>query len=126
MRFWINDASGVAKVSSETDLFAKKGLAQKIYGSNLTLTGKIARGDAREPWAALCAAPTSRNWERVRGNRTPASSLGRTHPTIGPHPQMKKACRLFSLYYYFEIIIASGHHQDVSRMNYAWIIELIS
>ena len=31
----------------------------------LTLSNKTARGDAREPWAALRAAPTSRNWEPV-------------------------------------------------------------
>ncbi len=64
MRSWINDASGAPTVASGTDLFAKKALAQKIFGSNLTLTDKKARGDAREPWAALRAAPTSRTWER--------------------------------------------------------------
>ncbi len=36
-----------------------------VFGENLTLTDKKARGDAREPWAALRAAPTSRTWEQV-------------------------------------------------------------
>ncbi|KKR86253.1 MAG: hypothetical protein UU34_C0018G0014, partial [Candidatus Curtissbacteria bacterium GW2011_GWA1_41_11] len=49
------------------DKNAKKVLAGKIFGSNLTLSNNIARGDAREPWAALCAAPTSRKMERVKG-----------------------------------------------------------
>ena len=67
MRSWVNDASEVPSVASGTDLFAKKALTLKIYGSTLPLTEKIARGDAREPWAALRAAPTSRNWERMKG-----------------------------------------------------------
>ncbi len=62
MRSWINDASGVPTVASGSDLFAKKALAQKIFGSNLTLTDKKARGSALDLWAALRAAPTSRDW----------------------------------------------------------------
>ncbi len=36
-----------------------------VFGENLTLTDKKARGDARQPWAALRAAPTSRKLEPI-------------------------------------------------------------
>ena len=64
MKTWVKEASGVEQIARGEDKNAKKVLAQKIFGSNLTLSHKIARGDAREPWAALRAAPTSRKLER--------------------------------------------------------------
>jgi site-specific DNA recombinase len=67
MRTWVKEASEATKIARGEDKNAKKVLAQKIFGSNLTLTHKIARGDAREPWAALRAAPTSRKLERAKG-----------------------------------------------------------
>ena len=73
MRQWIIEASETEKVARGEDKNAKKVLAQKIFGSNLTLSHRTARGDAREPWAALRAAPTSRKMERVAGIE-PASS----------------------------------------------------
>ncbi len=33
-----------------------------FFGENLTLTDKKARGSALDLWAALRAAPTSRDW----------------------------------------------------------------
>ncbi len=63
MKTWVKEASGVDEVARGEDKNAKKVLALKIFGSNLTLSHKIARGDAREPWAALRAAPTSRKIE---------------------------------------------------------------
>jgi hypothetical protein len=62
MRTWISDASDVASVARGNDLQQKKEYLKKAFGSNLRLTRQTARGDAREPWAALRAAPTSRNW----------------------------------------------------------------
>ncbi len=67
MRQWVKEASEVEQIARGEDKTAKKVLALKIFGSNLTLSHKIARGDAREPWAALRAAPTSRKLERVKG-----------------------------------------------------------
>ncbi len=63
MKTWVNEASGVDEVARGEDKNAKKVLALKIFGSNLTLSHKRARGDAREPWAALRAAPPTRGWE---------------------------------------------------------------
>ena len=67
MRNWIQEASQVDEIARGGDQNAKKVLAQNIFGSNLTLSHRIARGDAREPWAALRAAPTSRQMERMKG-----------------------------------------------------------
>jgi hypothetical protein len=59
MRDWINEAASAAKIARDNDLFAKKVLALKIFGSNLVLENKKARAEAQNQWAALCAAPPS-------------------------------------------------------------------
>ena len=77
MRKWIIEASEVQEIARGEDKNAKKVLAGKIFGSNLTLSDEIARGDAREPWAALRAAPTSRKFERMKGIE-PSSPVWKT------------------------------------------------
>jgi site-specific DNA recombinase len=67
MREWIIEAAGAANIARGKDLNAKKVLAQKIFGSNLILSDKKARGDALIPWAALRAAPPTRGWEPRMG-----------------------------------------------------------
>ena len=67
MRAWVKDAASAANIARGDDLDAKKVLLLKIFGSDLTLTDKKARGSAPDPWAALRAAPTTRSWERVKG-----------------------------------------------------------
>ena len=62
LKEWISDAASAPSIARGKDLIQKKELLRKAFGSNLRLTGQIARGDAREPWAALRAAPTSRNY----------------------------------------------------------------
>ena len=56
---WINEAANAAKIARDNNLFNKKVLASKIFGSNLVLENKKARGEAQNQWAALCAAPRS-------------------------------------------------------------------
>ena len=56
---WINEAAIATKIARDNNLFNKKGLALKIFGSNLVLENKKARGEAQNQWAALCAAPRS-------------------------------------------------------------------
>ena len=65
MKNWIIEAAGAANIASGKDLDAKKVLAQKIFGSNLFLSEKIARGYALIPWAALRAAPKFRTLEYI-------------------------------------------------------------
>ena len=59
MRVWINEAVNAAKIARDNDLFTKKVLALKIFGSNLVLENKKARGNAQNVWAAQSAAPRS-------------------------------------------------------------------
>ncbi len=42
----------------------KKGYKRKFFGSYYW-ENKKARGEALNPWAALCAAPTSRGWVTI-------------------------------------------------------------
>ena len=67
MREWVNEASVAASIAKGQDLGAKKVLAQKIFGSDLWIENRMVRGEALNHWAALRAAPTSRNWEAQEG-----------------------------------------------------------
>jgi len=62
MQTWISEASDAASVARGNNVIRKRELLRKAFGSNLTLTHQEARGSALEPWAALRAAPTSRNY----------------------------------------------------------------
>ncbi len=62
MKTWVIESADAANIARGDDLYKKKVLLKKIYGSNLFLSRKIAYGEALNPWAALRAAPTSRNW----------------------------------------------------------------
>ena len=55
MRNWINEAANAAKIARDTNLFAKKELLLKIYGSDLCLEDKKTKGEAKFPYAALAA-----------------------------------------------------------------------
>lgn len=63
MKKWIQEASETGKIARGNDLFAKKELALKIFGSNLTLKNKRTYGNALNPWRSYRCAPTSRNLE---------------------------------------------------------------
>ncbi len=72
---WINEAANAAKIARDTNLFNKKVLALKIFGSNLVLENKKARGSAQNQWAALCAAPRNLTVVRAHGFEPWASSM---------------------------------------------------
>ena len=59
---WINSASNIEKIARDENLFPKKVAAKEIFGSNLLLKTKKARGSALPPWSALCAEPPFLNW----------------------------------------------------------------
>ena len=63
MEQWIQEASGIGEIARGGDKTKKKVVSLKIFGSDLILQNRLARGSARNPWAALRAAPTSRKWE---------------------------------------------------------------
>jgi hypothetical protein len=64
MEKWINYATTLQKIARAPELIPKKVAAEKVFGSNLTLSRRVAR--VRSPqntgtkppnhWAALCAA----------------------------------------------------------------------
>ena len=53
MREWINSAQTAAEIATGSNLKDKKVLARKIFGSNLILETKKARGFAQFPWSLL-------------------------------------------------------------------------
>ena len=55
MKEWINVAANAARIANSADLLAKKKLAAEIFGSDLILRDKKARGSAQNLWAALTA-----------------------------------------------------------------------
>ncbi len=66
------EAANAANIARGEDLSEKKVLALKIFGSNLKLTDKIVCSEALNPWAALRAAPPTRDWEPTRGIGPPS------------------------------------------------------
>ena len=50
MREWLIVASGLAEAAQSNDLPSRKSLLQKIFGSNLTLHSREARGAPQNPW----------------------------------------------------------------------------
>ena len=64
MRKWIGEAETLGKIASDTDLFEKKVVAEKVFGSNLLLGEKTVRAcalqsignSAQNAYAALSAA----------------------------------------------------------------------
>ena len=76
MREWVKEAVVAAKIARDNDLFQKKVIAKKLFGSNLQLSGRtiqIQRTESRgyedkNAYAALCAAvqDTEEISERVK------------------------------------------------------------
>jgi site-specific DNA recombinase len=58
-REWIKDASRLDEIAKTDDLPSKKSSLQKIFGLNLSLHAREARGNAHSPYAALRAAKNS-------------------------------------------------------------------
>ncbi|HEY4508494.1 MAG TPA: recombinase family protein, partial [Candidatus Paceibacterota bacterium] len=56
MREWIKDASLLDEAAQSKDLPSKKSSLQKIFGSNLTLHAREARGMPQNQWFSLLAA----------------------------------------------------------------------
>ena len=65
MKQFIMEATNVANIARADNLGEKKVLAQKIFGSNLTLSDKKICSEALNPWAVLRTAPPTRGWEQI-------------------------------------------------------------
>ena len=56
VRNWIQDASRLGEIAKSKDLPSKKSSLQKVFGLNLSIHAREARGNPISPYAALCAA----------------------------------------------------------------------
>ena len=56
MRAWLKDASLLDEAAKSEDLPSKKSSLQKIFGSNLTLHAREARGTPQNQWVSLAQA----------------------------------------------------------------------
>ena len=77
VRNWIADASTLGKIAESEDLLLKKSSLQKIFGLNLTMHAREARGNAIPPYAALRAA-------RISASEKPLSLI--LEPLAGIEP----------------------------------------
>jgi hypothetical protein len=64
---WILTARNAGKIAVEGSPQEKKVLAQQVFGSNLVLDCKKARGSSVKPWSLLLENPSSRMVERAMG-----------------------------------------------------------
>ena len=53
---WVKTAATLVKIARDSDLLEKKVAAKEIFGYDLILAAREARGRAQNQWAALCAA----------------------------------------------------------------------
>ena len=56
MENWIKVASNLEKIARDNNLFEKKVAAEQVFGSNLRLAAREARGTPQNQWAAHSAA----------------------------------------------------------------------
>ena len=64
---WILTAKNAGKIAESGSLPEKRVLAFKVFGSNLVLDGKKARGSCVKPWSALVETSQSGGMVRAAG-----------------------------------------------------------
>ena len=64
---WILTARNAGEIADKGSLQEKRVLAQQVFGSNLVLDCKIARGSCVKPWSALVEFNQTGGMERVKG-----------------------------------------------------------
>ena len=64
---WILTAKNAGEIAVSGSLQEKRVLAQEIFGSNLVLDDKKARGSCVKPWSALVELPSCGGMVRGRG-----------------------------------------------------------
>jgi hypothetical protein len=64
---WVLSAKNAGKVAESGSLPEKRVLALKVFGSNLVLEGKIARGSCVKPWSLLVEKSSSGGMVRGTG-----------------------------------------------------------
>ena len=74
---WIKVASNLVKIARDSNLFEKKVAAKQVFGSNLRLAAREARGNPQNQRAALCAA------HEMAGQKSESQIL---EPPVGLEP----------------------------------------
>ena len=64
---WINTAKNAGKIAVSGSLTERKALAQEVFGSNLVLDRKKARGSCLKPWSLLVESSSSSDLVRMAG-----------------------------------------------------------
>jgi site-specific DNA recombinase len=67
LRNWIIEAKNTGKIAVSGSLEDKRVLAQKVFGSNLVLDRKKARGCSIKPWSLLTQNPLGSQLVRIAG-----------------------------------------------------------
>ena len=101
MREWINEAQALAEIAQSENDPSKKSSLQKVFGSNLTLTAREARGAAQNQWLYLAQAKQD----------FPKMGLISTVVDLrGVEPRTRQCeCRVIPLYYRPVRAILSQH-----------------
>ena len=58
MREWINEAQALGEIAQSQNYPSKKSSLKKVFGSNLTLHAREARGAPQNQWLSLAQAKT--------------------------------------------------------------------
>jgi hypothetical protein len=66
MRSWIQTLQNVGKIAVSGSSQEKKALAAQVFGSNLFLDSKKARGSALKPWSDIVETPFSGGMGTIR------------------------------------------------------------
>ena len=87
VRNWIQDASRLSEMAESKDIPSKKSPLQKVFGLNLSIHAREARGNPIPPYAALRAA-------RISASEKPLSLI--LEPTSGIEPETSSLPRTCS------------------------------
>ena len=84
---WILTARNAGEIADKGSLQEKRVLAQKVFGSNLVLDSKIARGSCVKPWSALVELNQTGGLEPMSGIEPPTYGLRNRCSTTELHWQ---------------------------------------
>ena len=81
MRAWLKEASVLEEIAKSKDYPSKKSSLQKIFGSNLTLHAREARGVPQNQWFSLLAAKENHGETNLVSRLVTLYNHARTHFT---------------------------------------------
>jgi hypothetical protein len=96
---WILTVKNAGEIANSGSLQEKRVLAQKVFGSNLVLDCKKARGSCLKPWSFLLNTSQTGGVVRARGLEPPL--LSEPDPKSGVSAIPPRARCLFTMAYEF-------------------------